>query len=235
MRRFRTTLWGTVAAIAGVAATLALGNWQMERARYKLELAAEQQRLSRQPALQIGPGLGEVGELEMREVEAYGRFEPQAMVLLDNRVRGGIVGYEVIMPLRVTGLPSLVLVNRGWIAGGSDRRSVPEIVTPVKEVRIEGRAVIPGKRIFELGTDTVRDRVWQNLTIERYRERLQLAVLPFVIQQSNDIADGLKREWPAVDRGVDTHRSYAVQWFAIAALIAVVYVVLGFRGDATQP
>ena len=120
MRRFRTTLWGTVAAIAGVGATLALGNWQMERARYKLELAAEQQRLSRQPPLQIGPALGEVGELEMREVEAYGRFEPEAMVLLDNRVRGGIVGYEVIMPLRVTGLTSLVLVNRGWIAGGSD-------------------------------------------------------------------------------------------------------------------
>ena len=228
MRRFQTSVWGTFAAIAGIAGTLALGTWQLDRAQLKMSLAAAQERLDREPALRVGPELRDSEQLEMRRVEAYGRFEAEAMVLLDNRVRRGIVGYEVVMPLRIAGASKQVLVNRGWIAGSGDRRRIPEIVTPPDNVLVAGRAIIPGKRVYQLEPDSGEGSVWQNLSIERYRARWNMPVFAFVIQQTNEIDDGLRREWPKVDRGVDTHRSYAVQWFALAGLIAVVYVVLGF-------
>ena len=233
-RRFRPTLWGTAAFIAGVAAAVALGLWQLDRAQQKETLAARQTELARAPALRIEKESSLPQALELRQVEAYGRFEPGGVVWLDNRRRKGVVGYEVVMTLRISPSGARVLVNRGWIAGTGDRRRLPMLTTPEAELRVSGRAVIPGKRIFELGGDAEQGRVWQNLTIERYRQRIGVDVLPFMIEQSNDTGDGLLREWPAPDRGADINRSYAIQWFALAALIAVIYGVLCFRRDAAN-
>lgn len=233
-RRFRPTLWGTIAVTAGVAATTALGVWQLDRAEQKEAWAARQAELARAPALRIENGRSLAQGIELRQVEAYGRFEPAGVVWLDNRVRRGVVGYEVVMPLRILGSEARVLVNRGWIAGTGDRQRLPVVKTSEGDLTVSGRAVIPGKRIYELGGDAAQGRVWQNLTIERYRARVGLDVLPFMIEQSNDTGDDLLREWPTPDRGADVNRSYAIQWFALAVLIAVIYGVLGFRRDAAN-
>ena len=235
-RRFRPTFAGTVAAVLGAAATVALGLWQLDRAHEKEAAAEQHEQLARAPALHLGGGdVPDAEALESRLVEARGRFEPAAAVWLDNRVRRGIAGYEVVMPLRLREGQARVLVNRGWIAGTGDRRRLPEVTTPREEVQVSGRAVIPGKRIYELGTDSSEGRVWQNLTTERYRARTGIAVLPVVIEQTNDIGDGLLREWPGPERGADINRSYAVQWFALAGLIVVIYIALALRRDAPKP
>jgi surfeit locus 1 family protein len=214
-----------------MGAMIALGLWQLDRAQQKQGHADAYERVARAPSVRLSQETTRVESLELRQVEAYGRFEPHAMIWLDNRVRRGVVGYEVIMPLRIAESQLRVLVNRGWIAGTGQRQRLPELVTPSEELLVSGRAVVPGKRIFELGPDPAEGSVWQNLTIERYRARMKLGVLPIMIEQTNDVGDGLVRDWPAPDRGVDTHRGYALQWFAFAALIAVIYVALSFRRD----
>jgi cytochrome oxidase assembly protein ShyY1 len=50
-----------------------------------------------------------------------------------------------------------------------------------------------------------------------------------VIQQCSDDGDGLRRDWPRPDFGIDVHRAYAVQWYALAGLAAVLGIVLSFR------
>ena len=71
--------------------------------------------------------------------------------------------------------------------------------------------------------------MWQNLTLERYRAAYPLALQPVLIQQENDLGDGLTRTWDAPDLGVDRHYGYAFQWFAMAALIAVLFLVFHVR------
>jgi len=39
----------------------------------------------------------------------------------------------------------------------------------------------------------------------------------------------LLREWPRPDAGVDMHKSYALQWYSLAALAVVLFVALSFR------
>jgi surfeit locus 1 family protein len=71
--------------------------------------------------------------------------------------------------------------------------------------------------------------VRQNLVIERIAAETGLRLQPLVVRQTNDAGDGLVRAWERPDAGVNTHRAYAVQWYALALLTVIVYVALGFQ------
>jgi surfeit locus 1 family protein len=233
-RRFNPSLGSTLAAAAGIAAAIGLGYWQVGRAHEKAALMSAREAASKQPPIQLGQAPVEAATVEERRVEARGRFDARGMVLLDNQVRSGRAGYEVIMPLKLEDGQMHVLVDRGWIPGTGDRARLPEVRTPPGEVRVVGLAVVPGRKIYELSPDQIEGRVWQNLTLERYRAHTGYVVQPIMIQQSNDTGDGLVRERPSPARSINVHRSYAFQWFALAVLIAFVYVWFGLRRDAAK-
>jgi surfeit locus 1 family protein len=227
---FRAGLWPTLATAAGVALTVSLGFWQLGRGQDKAALGARLERLAREPAIHVSERELAARDVELRRVEAHGVYVPEHMVLIDNRLRQGVAGYHVVMPLKLGG-DRHVLVNRGWIAAGPDRSRLPRIVTPEGSVTVSGLAVVPSARFLELSSRVAQGRVWQNLTIERYREAVPIAIQPFLIQQAPDgaPADGLVREWQPPDLGVDKHYGYAFQWFGLAAALLVFYLIAHVR------
>src|ERR1700740_2427469 len=94
---FRPRLWALALGIALCAAGIALGRWQSGRADAKRAAAHSAQR-----------------------IVVHGEFLPERSVLLDNKLRHGRAGYEVVTPLRLAeGIH--VLVNRGWIEASPRR------------------------------------------------------------------------------------------------------------------
>ena len=230
--QFRPSLWPTLATIAGVVLTVALGNWQLGRGQDKSALAQRIAAANRDAPLELSQTEARAEDVAWRRVEVSGRFEPKYAVLIDNRILHGVVGYHVVMPLKIAGGERHVLVNRGWVAGTSARGTLPEIKTPAEVVRITGLATVPSQRYLELSSQVAEGNVWQNLTLERYRAAMPILLQPVVIQQENEIADGLKREWSAPDLGIDKHYGYAFQWFAMAAAIVIIYLVCNVRKRA---
>lgn len=221
-------------ALAGIVAGIRLGYWQIDRAQQKLQIAAAMQQRANAPAIHVGAAPLSAAELEYRTVEARGEFDTKGMVLLDNRVNKGRVGYEVVMPLRLAGSDMHLLVDRGWIQGTGTRNHLPAVSTPRGEVEITGVAVIPGRAMYELSADTIEGAVWQNLTIGRYVEHMGYKVQPVLVRQTSAVQDGLLREWQVSDREINVHRSYALQWFALAGLIFVIYLFMSFKRDASN-
>ena len=230
--RFRASLWPTLAALAGVIATLALGNWQLGRGHEKAVLAQRIDTASHDAPIGLTGAQVNADDVVLRRVEVSGRFEPKYAVLIDNRIVRGAVGYYVVMPLKIEGSERYVLVNRGWVAGTGSRGTLPQIATPAQPVRITGLATAPSKRYLELSTKTVEGNVWQNLTLERYRATVPIALQPVVIQQESKLDDGLVREWSAPDLGIDKHYAYAFQWFVMAAAIVIIYIACNVRKRA---
>jgi surfeit locus 1 family protein len=222
-----------VAAIAGVLLSAAAGNWQLNRAHEKerLQAAYDQGEAAAPVVLTAQPET--VDRLRLRRVEVEGEFVPSAMILLDNKVYRKAVGYQVIMPLRIRGSSMHVLVNRGWVVAGADRRVLPAIVTPATTVSVSGIAVVPG-RFLELAEIDVSVPVWQNLTIDRVQDRWKLDMQPVVIEQVNDLGDGLVRSWPRPDFGIAKHYGYAVQWISLCALIIFLYVFFHVRRSRSK-
>ena len=192
-------------ALAAAAAGTALGQWQSGRA---------EQKRTEAKALQ--------------HIRVIGEFQPQHVILLDNKLRRGRVGYEVVMPLKRSNASSAVLVNRGWIAAPPTRDVLPEVRTPAGEVTLEGVVRPRFPRILQVQPQE-REQVRQTLVIGDYAAETGLALEPYYIEQHSPAPDGLDRDWVAPDAGVQKHESYSLQWYSLAVLALVLGVVFSFR------
>ena len=204
---------------------LALAGWQLGRAHEKEAARARLNVLAKGPAVTLSATEVKAEDLLWRQVTVSGRFEPKYAVYLDNRVYHGVPGYHVVMPLAIGGGNRYVLVDRGWIAGSGDRSRLPQVKTPEGTVEITGLAVVPGRRFLELSTNVNEGNVWQNLTLERYRRAVPIALQPVLIQQESPLDDALTRDWPPPDLGVEKHYGYAFQWLALAVTLFAIYCV----------
>jgi surfeit locus 1 family protein len=220
-------------AIVGVALTAAAGTWQLNRAHDKERLQQAYDRGAADAPIRLSAAPAGIEDLRMRRVEVEGEFVQKGLVLLDNRTRNGRAGYEVVMPLKIGGSSMHVLVNRGWIAAGPERARLPAFITPEAIVKVSGMATVPG-RFLELSTAEDSGPVWQNLTIGRYMARTGLQVQPIVIQQLNDLDDGLLRSWARPDFGIAVHYGYAVQWFSLCGLIIFLYVFFHVKSSRSE-
>lgn len=231
---FTPPWWATLATIAGITLTIALGFWQLGRAQTKQALQQRIAEFAKGPPLRVGAEAPNVDELLLRKVEVRGRFEPRHTVFIDNRIYKHQPGYYVMMPLRVAGAAddTHVVVNRGWVAAGSGRNRVPQVTTPQDDVVVIGTATPFSERYLELSSKVAEGNIWQNMVLERYRQATRLKLQPIIVQQTEAIAgvdDGLVRDWPPVDLKRNTHLAYAVQWFALAGAILIAYVVVNVR------
>ena len=231
-RSFRPAILPGVLALAAIALTVSLGNWQMRRAEEKLAFGREADLAARQAVSALPPSPVDAKTYAFSRVSARGEFLADSTILLDNKVLRGVVGYQVLTPLKIAGGDMHVLVNRGWVAAGVRRDSLPRIQTPTGTELVEGIAVVPSSHIVELDAKTEEGMVWQNLVLARYAKWSKLKLQPVVLQQTSDAADGLARVWDRPDTGADKHRGYAFQWYALAVTVLIAYVVLSFKRPA---
>ncbi|MEO8143666.1 MAG: SURF1 family protein [Betaproteobacteria bacterium] len=207
---FRPPVWALALAAAGCAAGIALGNWQSDRAAQKR-----------------AAGLVE-------QVALQGEFEPGYGVLLDNKIHRGTPGYHVVQPLRLAD-GKYVLVNRGWAPAGRTRDQLPEIRTPAGKVELSGVRLQRFAQSYEPTPGKPEGKVWQNVTLARHAAWSGLALEPYVIEQHSALDDGLLRDWPRADAGVETHESYALQWYSLAALSIILFFVLNIKNEKRNP
>lgn len=232
---FKPCVVPTAAAVLGILITAAAGNWQLDRAAEKARLRQRTESAGHQAPIHLGAAQVKPADVVYFRVEASGEFKPDGTVYVDNRVREGVAGYEVVTPLHIEGGAAYVLVNRGWVRADARRSLLPAVALPQAPITVEGIALPGNPRLFELSSDVQAGRVWQNVTVERYRKAFGLNLQPIVIEQQNDLGDGLLREWKRPDAGIDRHRGYALQWFSLCFAILVFYVVLNVKRAARTP
>lgn len=228
-RDFRPTWWGAALTLAGCAAFIALGNWQVRRAAENRALAARIAAALDGPLLRLPAHRIEPADFVLRRVLAQGEFVPAHTVFLDNKIHQGRVGYEVVTPLRLAGGTLHVLVDRGWTPAAPRRDRLPQVPTPGGEQRIVGLALDHLPQAFEPFRRAPQGRVWLNLSLEDFSRASGLALLPIVIEQRSDTPDGLVRDWPRPDTGAERNESYALQWYLFAVLAVALFLAHSYR------
>ena len=227
------------AAVIAIALFSWLGLWQLDRAgekdRRRATFAARtsdvpillNHRLSTMPT-EIDPEWW-----RHRRVEVSGTVFGERQYLLDNRTRNAVAGYHVHVPMLVAGLDRVVLVNRGWVATGPRRERRPD-VSPIPETLVVSGIVEYPRETLLLGDNGYAGSSWpkvvQRIDLEATERDIKRPLLPFVVLMDPALPHGFVREWtPYLGIGPERHRGYAIQWFSLAAAVAVVWFVVRFR------
>src|SRR5437899_9487434 len=161
---FRPRRWPLALAAVACGAGIALGNWQARRAEEEGAFVAEVDQALKAAPIEISATLVENKNLLLKRVAARGEFVPERTLFLDNKIRHGRVGYEVITPLKLARSSLHVLVNRGWIEAPRSRDVLPELRTPPSETRVEGLALERLPHALQLKED-LQGRVRQNVDL----------------------------------------------------------------------
>ena len=224
----------TAAAVLAIAATLALGFWQLDRARQKVE---------RQAAIEAREALPAVDGAALRQAEASALMDRAAVlrgswdeghtVFLDNRQMHGLVGFYVVTPLKLEG-GGAVVVERGWVPRDFRQRDkLAPVETPSGMVEVRGRIAPPPARLYQFG-EAGRGTIRQNLDLEAFRAETGLPLASFAVVQNGAASEGLLRDWTRASSGSEKNYGYAFQWWAISALIAILYVWFQFIAPGRQ-
>ena len=234
---FRLRWVSLIATMIIVATGLSLGHWQTRRAEQKMTIAAAIASRSQQAPVAVAQLPSGVVPEEFTPMTASGHFLGDWPVYLENRPMNGKAGFYLLMPFRLADSERVVLVQRGWFARDArDRQRLPAIPVPLGSTQVIGLArTAPGK-LMQLGDapELVPGAIVQNLDIPILAAASGLPLQNFIIEQTNNAADGLLRDWPTPASGIDTHRGYAFQWYALAAAAFLFFIVTGFR-RASKP
>jgi surfeit locus 1 family protein len=227
-RRFAPSAAATVAVAILLPILVALGCWQIARGQMKAGLLVQAQQADAAAPLDLAPGDAVDALPERRRVRVRGEFLADRQGLLDNQVRDGQVGYDVLTPLRVEGRAAVLLVDRGWVARGARRSDVPHWQTPTGAVTLTGYLYTPAN--VPLVTGDVADTFGGNwVVLEIDPGALQTAarapVEPRVLRLTPESDFGFRRDWPVVSMTPQRHYAYAVQWFGMAVALVVIYAV----------
>ncbi len=199
-----------------------LGNWQLSRAAEKRAIGERWEQHRQLPAVAVEDLPADPELRAFRPVLLEGEFLPGRDFLLDNRIREGRYGVEVISPLRLAG-GKLVLVNRGWLAADPLRQELPEVESVPGSQRLRGYVYIAPGESFTLG-DIAADSQWprllQALDPVAMAAMLELPVWPDSVRLEADSPAALLADWPLVNVQPEKHEAYAFQWFAMAAVLA---------------
>ncbi len=232
---FKPALVPSIATVLILPGLLALGFWQLDRARQKTALLDAFHMTASQPPASVTEVRLADPAARYRKVTATGRYLGERQILLDNQIAEGKPGYHVYTPFELTTGGGAILVNRGWIPLGESRQRIPDIAVPATSTSITGRLSQPANPGLRLGSAEMSPdqgpMVLQYIDYEDLAAMLGYPLAPAVLLLSPEQPHGYRRNWRPhfASMGPEKHRGYAVQWFALAAALGIIYIAANLR------
>ncbi|WP_299489959.1 SURF1 family protein [uncultured Shewanella sp.] len=203
-----------------------LGMWQLERYQEKLDwqqeltLRQNQTELSYPQLMTLPSHTSYTGFRLSTRVTPIHTPITNHILLLDNQVYQGQVGYLAYQIMEV--LPHLpwLLVELGFVAANINRQILPSIHPISVPTTLKGR--LYNKQANPMSHTLMAEKGWpkriQNLNLNQLEKELQHAIAPAVLQPDTLDTHTLPHPWQPFPMTADKHKGYALQWFAMAAV-----------------
>lgn len=196
-----------------VAICLMLSHWQWQRAqdaeqRYQTYLSRNQQ----------APVVLSSSVRDYQQVEARGSIE--RLLLLDNQIHDGVVGWHVLAVLKTKQFP--VLVNLGWQAATDTTTTLDLFPT---DISVSGWVKQPevGLMLAPAEKDPAWPGILQQIDIPLLNSHLDMQLAPFVIYDNKGLL-GLAPVSVAPENKYPMHIGYSVQWLLIAVAFVTGFI-----------
>jgi len=231
-RIFSPTVFTTLLTMALIVLLISLGRWQLRRADEKRVLY---ESFAAGADATLSVDLATPRLRRYQHVEAGGHYDQSRQVLIDNMMNGERAGYYVITPFALTG-GGWLLVNRGWVPLGASRAERPAIPVAGDTRRVRGRADNMPSPGIQMGTKAQLAPPYpvvagfpSHADIARLLGESSWTAAADLVLLDPGQPDGYVRNWSAPGFPPIRHIAYAVQWFALALTLFVIYIVTNLR------
>jgi len=228
-KRFQGLTGPTLAASLAMLALLGLGTWQIQRLHWKLDLIAKISERVRAPTVAIESLLAnDISDAEYTHVTATGRFHHDLERYL-YAPGDGDWGWDVLTPLELAD-GRAVIVNRGYVPRQQQERRLRPGGLPDGVVTVSGLVRLPpGSKPWWTPAGDVSKFAW-------YWPEISAMAASMAVRRRQPLsglyidADVIAAAAPPTGGATNLdlpnrHLEYAVTWFALAATLALVYVL----------
>ncbi len=226
-----------------VALFIGLGFWQLQRYYLKKNLIITYETRIQAPFLKIQQLQAPKEKLLYHRLEAVGEIGRKPNLYWQNRYYQDRYGYHVLTPLWVASTQKYLLVDRGFVA---------QLPTVNQKDSLNGMQAItgiiyyPDKAGFILGSAHSRNAAGQvlvqTLNFSVIAQTLKASVYPFILYIQSPLEADKGYSWPLSAQKIaqnnrqelsffgtitppSRHLGYAVQWFAMALVLACLVVI----------
>lgn len=214
--RFRTLIF---CLFAGAAATLftRLGFWQVGRLRQRQASNAVIIQQQRNAPMALSALPSDTAQSHYRPASVAGVYDYEHELVFSGRTRRGSPGVDLLTPVRIAGRDTAVLVNRGWVYSPNASQ-----VDRGKWREGDSAKVTGYVQLYSADTNVLSasdPRLVRHVSRREIAAKIPYPIAPFYLVAVGDTADlthPARLEMPELDEG--SHRSYAFQWFAFAAI-----------------
>jgi len=222
-----------VIALVAIIAMVKLGIWQLDRSTFKAQKQATITARLNEPIRKLPETVVKSSEWRYFNVSVKGQYLPELGILVDNVVNNSIAGVSVVTPFEIEGSETRILVNRGWIPWGVDRRILPTVETPKDTIELYGLLIPPLEGHFYLQDpqdSKEHEQLWSQLDFKQFEQNNSQPLQPLIlVLDENQPGSYENIETLSEDEWIARHKAYAVQWFGLAITLMIITIILIYK------
>ncbi len=209
-----------------------LSVWQINRG---LEKQSQRDRLSDETGFSAWSDGMQIRSYQ--RLKATGIYDSGHQFLVGTIILNSRPGFYVLTPLDAGDDQPLLLVNRGWVEKTSRPFDASLVSVDAATVTVRGRAGSLPTAGYRKGDAIAPGALWPQYAVYPTLDDLAVAierdVQPFVLLMDPHDAGGFFRHWTDEEMGPSKHFAYALQWFAMGALLAGM-LLWNYRRERTR-
>lgn len=211
-----------------------LGFWQLQRADEKTTIQQSLEQQQALPPIDLTQ-LAADDLADFQQVKFLGRPDHDHIWLVENQVYQGKVGFHLLVPVELQD-GRIFMVNAGWLPASGARGEIPALPELPESALFSGqlRSVRPNRFLRGELVDAGWPKRILQVNFSVMEKSLGKPLAPWVVQLDAGSPMAQTVHWPAMNMSADKHIAYAVQWFLMAFVLAILWVYansnLGRRG-----
>jgi len=236
---FSPTIVPSIVTLAFLVLLIWLGNWQLGRAEYKYNDRELRSSIDTSKTLNLKADMDKTKDVLARHVVIKGSFDDKHVAFVANIKYKGRPGFFVLVPMKFAGSDMHILVLRGWTKQLRQFNVIPKVKSP-SNVQRELEAIVDKPPVVGIkkGQPDEGYAQWPKIItyvdVAWYESKLGVKFLPYVLREKGESTVGIIRDWasfPAASLTMppEKHTSYAFQWFSLAAVLLIIYLVVNSK------
>ena len=215
---------------ATFAFLVSLGFWQLERADDKRGIEASIKQANT-GSVELIKKEELLQSKEYYEVRLQGKYLSDKQFIYDNQIVDQVSGYYVLTPFALEGQSKAILINRGFIPWNGRRDKLADIVIgqETREIKVQISKSIKRMELKPSEVGIQFPVLIQSIDLQDMADRAKVDFSSVIGLLDASASNGFIRKWEPYTGSIEKHVGYAVQWFLMALVLAIIGIRIAIK------